>query len=108
MTLKLPEKKVLKLICFVKKFLKIKKCSIRLFSQFIGSIVAVCPAVKYGWSEWSIQSWFPLFKRLVVGDILYLGTGSDILHLPFSREKHPMGTFSTLSLVAAKLSGKPF
>lgn len=54
--------------------------------------------------NWPGQAWYPLFQRLVRGELLALGTANTILHLPSRSESHPLGT--QLTLVAAKLSAK--
>lgn len=54
---------------------------------------------------WSAQPWFPLFKKLLVSNIVTLGPSSNMLISPFSKE-HPLK--KSLILVAARLSGKRF
>lgn len=49
LTLSLPEKKRNSIVQLVKKFIGLPRCTIREFAQFIGVLVAACPAVKYGW-----------------------------------------------------------
>lgn len=45
----LPDKKRVSIYQFVLRFLKDKKCTIKELAQFIGMLVAACPAIKYGW-----------------------------------------------------------
>lgn len=52
---------------------------------------------------WPSQSWFPLFRRLLIFEPLLLHLSKSLLFSPF-RNHHP--SFKTLSLGAAKLSGK--
>lgn len=49
MSIELPNEKRLVMKKLIDKFSKLKKCKIRDFAQFIGSIVACCPAIEYGW-----------------------------------------------------------
>lgn len=49
MTVSIPTEKQLKLQKLVLKFSKAKKCKIRDFARFIGNIISVCPAVRYGY-----------------------------------------------------------
>lgn len=47
--LSLPLKKIIKLKNLIKGFQNRNGCPIREFSQLLGSLTAVCPAVPYGW-----------------------------------------------------------
>lgn len=47
-TLSIPEKRRSKLLELVSNFAQKRHCSIKDFASFIGSIVSVCPAVRYG------------------------------------------------------------
>ena len=47
--LKLTEKKKQALISLLESFLKIESCNIVKFAQMLGKLVAVCPAIEYGW-----------------------------------------------------------
>lgn len=49
MSMSLPDKKRHNILTLTQKFLKLPRCTIREFSQFIGVLTAACPAVKYGW-----------------------------------------------------------
>lgn len=49
MSISLPENKRKKILQLTRKFLKLPSTTIREFSQFIGTLTAACPAVKYGW-----------------------------------------------------------
>ncbi|CAD6230831.1 GSCOCG00012208001-RA-CDS [Cotesia congregata] len=49
MTLELTRKKRKHILELVKKFKTINTCLIRDFACFVGNIIAVCPAVNYGW-----------------------------------------------------------
>lgn len=49
MSLSLPEEKRVRIKTKIEKFLRIRKCSIRQFAEFIGLLTSACPAVKYGW-----------------------------------------------------------
>lgn len=49
MTISLPEQKRSNLAQLLERFSKLPRCSIREFAQFIGSLIAACPAIKYGW-----------------------------------------------------------
>lgn len=53
---------------------------------------------------WPTQPWFPLFKRLVVGKILFFKPSKTLLLSPF-RKPHPL--WRTITLAAGHLSGKP-
>ncbi|XP_043482415.1 uncharacterized protein LOC122511321 [Leptopilina heterotoma] len=48
MTLELTEKKKISILTKANKFYKLRKCKIRELAQFVGTLVASCPAVKYG------------------------------------------------------------
>lgn len=52
---------------------------------------------------WPTQPWFPLFKRLIVSETITFSPCPNLLKSPF-RSTHAL--HRTLSLVAAKLSGK--
>jgi hypothetical protein len=49
MTLSLTTEKREKIAVLVNTFLSLPICTIREFSQLIGTLIAACPAVKYGW-----------------------------------------------------------
>ncbi|KAG7298972.1 hypothetical protein JYU34_017443 [Plutella xylostella] len=49
MTLNLPQDKKIRIRDKAKKFIKLKKCTIRQFAEFIGLLTSACPAVQYGW-----------------------------------------------------------
>ncbi|KAI8428150.1 hypothetical protein MSG28_002397 [Choristoneura fumiferana] len=49
MTLSLPTDKRKKIAALVHKFSLRSSCTIRELSQMIGTLIAACPAVKYGW-----------------------------------------------------------
>ncbi|KAL7286871.1 hypothetical protein TKK_0019005 [Trichogramma kaykai] len=49
MRLELPEAKRYRLKKLIEKFSSMKRCKIRKFAEFTGSIVASCPAIEYGW-----------------------------------------------------------
>jgi len=51
MTLELPSDKRCKIRDQITKFRKLKQCKIRKFAQLIGSLVACCPAIQYGWAH---------------------------------------------------------
>ncbi|KYQ53526.1 hypothetical protein ALC60_00052, partial [Trachymyrmex zeteki] len=53
---------------------------------------------------WPLQPWFPLFRRLLRSEPLILSLDLSLLSSPF-RNQHP--AWRTLSLAAAKLSGRP-
>lgn len=48
MTIELPEDKIQRSLDTLKKFRKMKKCSIREFASCIGTLGSRCPALKYG------------------------------------------------------------
>lgn len=50
MTMSLPRAKQIKLFQLINKLARKNTCTIRQFAQFIGSLAAACPAVKYGWA----------------------------------------------------------
>lgn len=52
---------------------------------------------------WPTQPWFPLFKKMLVGEVLYFKPDPKLLTSPF-RKSHPLA--NNLTLVAGKLSGK--
>lgn len=54
---------------------------------------------------WPAQPWFPLFNRLVIDRPIRFDPDINMLSSPF-RQTHP--EWRKISLVAAKLSGKPF
>lgn len=49
MTLSLPHDKKLRIKEKARMFLKLKKCTIRQFAEFLGYLTSACPAVSYGW-----------------------------------------------------------
>lgn len=49
MILTLPEEKIHKVTKFSKYFLTKDKFKIREFAKFIGTLISICPATKYGW-----------------------------------------------------------
>ncbi|XP_060804898.1 uncharacterized protein LOC132902730 [Amyelois transitella] len=49
LTLSLPLEKRNKISQLVSKFLSLPRCTIREFAQLIGTLIAACPASKYGW-----------------------------------------------------------
>lgn len=49
MSISLPKEKREKILRLTKGLMSIKKCKIRKFAQFIGTLTSACPAVKYGW-----------------------------------------------------------
>ncbi|XP_033228819.1 uncharacterized protein LOC117180430 [Belonocnema kinseyi] len=51
---------------------------------------------------WPTQPWFPLFKSLLVDDLIYLGPDNELLLCPF-RKNHPLA--KNLILAVGKLSG---
>lgn len=52
---------------------------------------------------WRSQPWFPLFKRFLISDLVFLHPSKNLLSSPF-REYHP--EWRSLTLVAGKLSAK--
>lgn len=52
---------------------------------------------------WPTQAWYPLFKKLVASNLIFLKPSKTLLLSPF-REPHPMHT--TLTLAVGKLCGK--
>lgn len=55
---------------------------------------------------WKSQPWYPLFIKLLVGDLLFFGPDPNILLCPYRQEKHPL--VKDLTLAVAKLSGRRF
>ena len=49
LTISLPSKKRKRIKKSIQRFFKNKHCSIREWARFIGLLISVCPAVKYGW-----------------------------------------------------------
>lgn len=49
MTIFLPDEKKNRILDKTIEFLKLSKCSIRYFAEFIGLLTSACPAVSYGW-----------------------------------------------------------
>lgn len=49
MTISLPDSKRKSIAQLVHKFMKLPTCNIRDFAKLIGTLIAACPAVKYGW-----------------------------------------------------------
>lgn len=49
LSISLPAEKRFKINKLLDKFLKKKDCSIREWASFIGLLISICPAVKYGW-----------------------------------------------------------
>lgn len=49
MSISLPDDKRDHIAFLVKKFISLPTCSIRDFAQLIGTLVAACPAARYGW-----------------------------------------------------------
>ena len=56
-------------------------------------------------SKWSTQPWYPLFTSLIKEPVLYFEPSQEILISPCSSLSHPLA--KNLTLVAARLSGKP-
>lgn len=55
--------------------------------------------------QWPAQPWFPLFLSLLKSDVLTFKSKSNTLLLP-DRKPHPL--WRSLTLVAGRLSGRPF
>lgn len=53
--------------------------------------------------DWPSQPWYPVFKNLLISDLVSLKADSNLVHSPF-REAVPI---PNLTLVAARLSGRP-
>lgn len=53
--------------------------------------------------DWPSQAWYPLFKKLLHSDVVYLKPNEKLLSSPF-RITHPL--HQNLSLIAGKLSAK--
>lgn len=68
MSIYLPEEKKQRIRKKTIKFLKLKKCTIRYFAEFIGLLTSACPAVRYGWM------YTKMFERQ---KFLALGTSDD-------------------------------
>lgn len=49
LSISLPAEKRSNIEQLIQKFLNLRECTIREFSQLIGVLTAACPAVKYGW-----------------------------------------------------------
>lgn len=49
LSISLPDKKRKSLFCSINNMLSKQSCTIREFARFIGTLVAACPAVRYGW-----------------------------------------------------------
>lgn len=49
MSISLPPRKRLKVRKLLKKFSVARSCRIREFARFLGTIVSICPAIKYAW-----------------------------------------------------------
>lgn len=67
MTLSLPTEKRERIAGLVTKFLKLPNCTIRELSQLIGTLIAACPAAKYGWLYTRIlerQKWLALQRDM--------------------------------------------
>lgn len=54
--------------------------------------------------DWKSQVWYPLFNNLIIGTPIIFKPNKRLLRSSFSSEIHPLA--KTLSLVAAKLSGR--
>lgn len=54
--------------------------------------------------KWPSQPWFPLFKKLLISEPVFIGPHSNSLSSPFS-SRHPM--WKSLILVAGRLSARP-
>lgn len=65
MTLYLPEEKKQRILYKTTEFLKLKKCTIRYFAEFLGILTSACPAVRYGWMYTKI---FERQKFLALGN----------------------------------------
>lgn len=66
MTLELPDHKRLIIMNLINKFKKLSHCKIRDFAQFIGSIIACCPAMEYGWlysKSFEREKWLALMNN---------------------------------------------
>lgn len=50
MRIELPREKNQKIVEIVERFEKMKKCTIRFFASFVGTLGSCCTGVKYGWS----------------------------------------------------------
>ena len=55
---------------------------------------------------WKSQPWFPLFEKMIEGDLLLFGPADNILFSAFSDQKHPL--VLELILAVARISAKPF
>lgn len=53
---------------------------------------------------WPAQPWFPLFKKLIVGNPITFDPDDKLLLSPYSRSPHPLA--QNLSLIVAVLSGR--
>lgn len=54
---------------------------------------------------WEAQPWYPLFIKLIVGEPVHFKPAINLLISPYSENRHPLA--EELTLVAAKLSGRP-
>lgn len=49
LTISLPRDKIKRNSKLIRSFLEVEKCKIRSFAKLIGSLISVCPAIRYGW-----------------------------------------------------------
>lgn len=56
--------------------------------------------------NWKNQPWFPLFKNLIIGEPLYFEANENLLLSPCRSLTHPQSKH--LSLIASRVSGRPF
>lgn len=49
LSISIPDDKKLPLIKLIRSIINTEKCQIRHFARFVGKLVSVCPAVRYGW-----------------------------------------------------------
>lgn len=55
---------------------------------------------------WQSQSWYPLFRKLIIDEPIFIGPQDNLLFCPYRQIPHPLA--KKLILVATKLSGKLF
>lgn len=54
--------------------------------------------------EWPTQAWFPMFKTMIISDLLCFDCNKNLLSCPYSLKPHPL--YRSLRLLAAVLSPK--
>ncbi|KAL7287683.1 hypothetical protein TKK_0018079 [Trichogramma kaykai] len=122
MLLELPREKRLTMAKLIKRFLNIDTCKIRELAQFIGSLIACCPAMEYSWlytkrlESAKIRA-LARNNNNYEANVSIIGCKEDLVwwkdnimsnykDLDTREQPHPL--WKSLILVAARLSAQPY